>query len=340
LTVFLSILGGLVLLGAAYQVWGAWRDRRLHPMPGRLYEAAGCRLHAHVKPGPGPVVVFESGVAASSLNWTRIHQNVSSYASVLSYDRAGLGWSARSPRPRTVANMVDELHALLRAAGLRPPFVFVGHSFGGFLLRHYAAAHPADVAALVLVDPLTPAEWWPLSAEGRYKISRAVFLSRWGALLAALGVVRFALDLLVRGARALPKLIARAASSGRGADVTARLVGEVRKMPEEVWPMIKAHWCLPKNFLAMGDYLGALPLNCAQDADPAALAGKPLWVLSAAVVTPDRLAGHERVAASSPSAVHRHAASAGHWIHLDEPALVLDAIREAWQVGRALPPAK
>jgi pimeloyl-ACP methyl ester carboxylesterase len=105
-------------------------------------------------------------------------------------------------------------------------------------------------------------------------------------------------------------------------------------MPEEVWPMIKAHWCLPKNFLAMGDYLGALPMNCARDADPAALAGKPLWLLSAADATPDRLAGHAAVAASSPRAVHRRAASAGHWIHLDEPTMVLDAIAEAWRAAQ------
>jgi pimeloyl-ACP methyl ester carboxylesterase len=334
-TPFVLVLAAVVLAAVLYQAGGTWRDRRRYPPPGRIYEAAGCRLHANVAGAAGPVVVLEAGVAASTLSWTRIHHGVRAYARVASYDRAGLGWSARTKRPRNMENMVEELHALLRAAGLEPPFVLVGHSFGGFLLRHYAARHPGDVAALVLLDPLTPAEWWPLSAENRYQLSRGVILSRWGALLARLGVVRFALDLLMMGARGIPKLIARAASSGRGAAVTERLVGEVRKMPQEVWPMVKAHWCLPKNFLAMGDYLAALPANCAFDAEYEPLADKPLWVLSAADVSPERLAGHQRVASASRLGVHVRADSGGHWIQLDQPALVLQTIREAWNAARA-----
>ena len=74
------------------------------------------------------------------------------FARVCSYDRAGAGWSDLGPRPRTMRQQVWELHALLEKAGEKPPFVLVGHSYGGWLARLFAETYPADVSGLVLVE--------------------------------------------------------------------------------------------------------------------------------------------------------------------------------------------
>ena len=154
-----------------------------------------------------------------------------------------------------------------------------------------------------------------------------VKLSRRGALLARIGVVRAALALLMAGGRRVPQWIAKL-SSGRGESVISRLVGEVRKMPPETWPMVRAHWCLPKSFLGMAGYLEALPASAAEavalrragsDSDHGAVGRQ----CDAATTR-----GTRRMARRSPRGRHIIARKSGHWIQLDEPELVVEAIRE------------
>jgi pimeloyl-ACP methyl ester carboxylesterase len=141
-------------------------------------------------------------------------------------------------------------------------------------------------------------------------------LSRRGALLAHLGVVRFALDLLMSGSRFIPKLLARA-SSGRGALVTDRLVGEVRKMPAHVWPAVRAHWCLPRSFRTMAEYLERLPETCREASSLSLPPTLPVTTISAAA-SPEPV----RSAHASYSTRHITDPASGHWIQLDNPALV------------------
>jgi pimeloyl-ACP methyl ester carboxylesterase len=96
--------------------------------------------------------VLEAGIGDFSVEWSLVQPGVSRHARVCSYDRAGDGWSEMGPHPRTFRQIVYELHTLLERAGERPPFVLVGHSYGGWLVRTYQATYPADVGALVLVD--------------------------------------------------------------------------------------------------------------------------------------------------------------------------------------------
>ena len=272
-------------------------------------------------------MVLESGVAATSLSWGKVQPKLGSFFQVWSSDRAGLGWSESTKAPRDLKQVLEEFHKLLDAGGVPRPFIIVGHSFGGLLARHFVARYPEEVLGVVFVDPLDPCEWQPLSERNRYRLSRGVFLSRWGGVLAGLGVVRFALDLLVRGARAVPKAIAKA-SSGRGASVPERLVGEVRKLPEETWPMVKMHWCQPKSFFAMAKYLAQIPLACAAPIDDNKLAEKPLVVISGAHHAPEVLEGHRRLAGASVRGQHWMADGSGHWVQLDRPDLVVQAVEQ------------
>ena len=122
------------------------------PPPGTLLDAGGVRLHAIVRGEGRPTVVFEAGTWDLGLTWAKVQPDVSTFTTSVAYDRAGLGWSEGSPAPRTAGSMVDELRALLRAAHLEPPFVLVGHSFGGLVVRLFAFRHPDEVVGMVLVD--------------------------------------------------------------------------------------------------------------------------------------------------------------------------------------------
>lgn len=104
------------------------------------------------RPG-APVVVFESGATASLEAWRSILPEVSTLVPAVAYDRAGLGhseWDGMAPTPR---HATDRLRRLLRHIGADPPYILVGHSWGGMLMRYYAGYHPEEVAGLVLADP-------------------------------------------------------------------------------------------------------------------------------------------------------------------------------------------
>ncbi len=312
-----AILAALAAASASLAVWqalAARSDRLRFAAPGEM------RTDLHVlELGAGrPLVVFEAGIAASSLSWRPLQQQVARLTTALSYDRAGLGWSQPAAVPKSLGQLVADLHELTADLG---PFVLVAHSFGGLVARAYTAEYPADIAGLVLLDPVLPSDWCYGPEERRRLLARGVKLSHRGALLARLGIVRLALTLAERGGRLLPKLIARA-SSGEGSSVPERLIGEVSKLPPDLLPGIKAHWCQPKSFHAMAGYLALLPEACAEAGNWPPI-GVPLTIVSAANATPAQLAEWDRLAG-----VHHIRSHAGHWIHLDEPGLVLAAIRQ------------
>ena len=122
-----------------------------------LYPAAGARLFLDCR-GAGPrTVVLDSGLGVdSNATWAAVRPAVARFARVCQYDRAGMGSSPPGPRPRTSQRMVDELHALLHAAEVKPPYVLVGASFGGLNAQLFASEHPREVAGVVLVDGLHP----------------------------------------------------------------------------------------------------------------------------------------------------------------------------------------
>jgi pimeloyl-ACP methyl ester carboxylesterase len=99
-----------------------------------------------------PPVVLEAGLTATRLTWRRAQAGIAAITRACAYDRANLGQSDPAPGPRTGADAAVELSALLQDAGIPAPYVLVGASFGGFVVRLFAAAHPDQVAGMVLVD--------------------------------------------------------------------------------------------------------------------------------------------------------------------------------------------
>jgi pimeloyl-ACP methyl ester carboxylesterase len=322
--IVIGIAALLILCGVVYQTLGLRSDKHRFPAPGRLIDIGGHRLHLY-EMGSGVSVVVESGISASSLNWRRVQNEVARFARVCSYDRPGLGWSDLCNQPCTPTALARQLHTLLQAAHIPAPYILVGHSFGALIVRAFATEFGNETVGLVLVDPLDPAEWSPISAEQQRMIAHGIRLARRGALAARLGVVRVCLNLLLAGNRLLPRAAAKA-WSGRAAAVTDRIGGQVRKMPEETWPLVACHWKQPKCFEGMARHFECLAQSIAEASN--------LPVLELPVTM---LAGEQN---EHPTDQHLYAQristntklliaeKSGHWIQLDEPELVVTAIRE------------
>ncbi|HJQ96776.1 MAG TPA: alpha/beta hydrolase [Candidatus Polarisedimenticolaceae bacterium] len=115
-------------------------------------DVGGFKLNLRCAGAGSPTVVLDAGAGDTSATWDWVVPEVKKFARVCAYDRAGLGKSAAGPKPRSAARISEELHNLLRRAGVLPPYVLAGHSAGGLNMRVYTAKYPEEVVGLVLVD--------------------------------------------------------------------------------------------------------------------------------------------------------------------------------------------
>ena len=122
------------------------------PPTGRLVDAGGHALHLSCTGEGAPTVVVENGLGDFSFDWILVQRRVERFARICTYDRAGYAWSEPGPFPRTFNQLNLELRAALARAGERGPYVLVGHSFGGGVVRHFAERYPDEVAGLVLAE--------------------------------------------------------------------------------------------------------------------------------------------------------------------------------------------
>jgi pimeloyl-ACP methyl ester carboxylesterase len=334
LVAFLGILAVLLTTGAVYQTVGTWRDARRFPPRGCLLRLNQRRMHIYVTGQGTPTVVFESGMGASCLSWTLVQPGVAKLSRAVSYDRAGHGWSDVAHEPRTAEQIAQELHALLGAAGVPGPYVLVGHSFGGYVTRVFTHLYPDHVVGMVLVDSIHPAEWQNPAPE-QLKVSRVgARYARIAAWLARLGLVRFCLARVAHGS---PQM-GRAAVSAFGPRVSLaveRIAGEIRKLPAPIVPVVRAFWSKPKNFISLGQHIAALPVSAAQAAAVDSLGDLPLAVLSGDSSAESHAHWQRELAQLSSRGVHIAAGDSGHWIHLDHPELVTEAIGKVVAAARS-----
>ncbi len=136
------------------------------PPPGKLYDAGGHLLHLNIKGTGSPAVIFENGSGDFSFIWDLVQPAISKTTTTVSYDRAGYAWSEEGPFPRTGRQIAYELHTALHNAGIRGPYILVGQSFGGFLVRTFARYYRNEVAGLVLVDALNENEKININNQG------------------------------------------------------------------------------------------------------------------------------------------------------------------------------
>jgi pimeloyl-ACP methyl ester carboxylesterase len=323
---FLALLGGI-----AYQRLGQKRDGRLHLPPGRLVDLGTHRLHLMDEGRGSPTIILEAGLMSTILSWTTIQRELAGSHRVISYDRAGLGWSDPGPMPRTAERMVDELHSLLERAAIPSPYLLVGHSFGGLTMPLFAARYPKETAGMVLVDPVAPFEWNPPSEQDRRRAEIGSIVCRRAAALSRVGIIRFVAFLLTSRARNVANRLVRLISRGTPAESGSVSSPWFWNLPADERKMASVFWLQEKFCNTIASQLDNLPASAARVAQLGNFCDKPVVILSAMSTPLQRRQHHVAIAQCLPQGRHLLAETSSHWIMQDQPDLVIGAIRAVAQ---------
>ena len=150
------VVVGLLLAGILYEQIGEHRDRKRYPQIGRSVNIGGRTLNLYCSGEGSPGVIFEGAGHTAGYAWANMQREVAKFSRACWYDRAGYGWSDPGPSPRTFTAIANDLHALLSAAPVPPPYVLVGATAGAFHVRVYNALYPNEVAGAVLIHADDP----------------------------------------------------------------------------------------------------------------------------------------------------------------------------------------
>lgn len=305
------------------------------PAPGQLVDVGGWRMHIHCtgesRPG-GPTVILIAGSSGLSIDWVFVQTQVAKFARVCSYDRSGSAWSDLGPYPHTLAQKVFELHRLLQKSGESTPLVLVGHSYGGRLARLYASTHPADVKGMVLVDA---------GHEDSLMFINGKLVREWELATGEPVPPPKASDPL--RVEHLPPDLRKQLEAAAAQSRNQRVGAPFNKLPPNLqraraWATAQVKWSAANNSRFNGDEV--LALSKARAATPHPLGEMPLVVLTRAIpIEADAERGvereqerlrHQADLASLSRRGRQRVASArtGHHIHLEEPEIVVEAVRE------------
>ena len=138
--------------------------KQKYPAPGQLVDVGGYKLHLYCIGEGSPTVILAAGLGDFSAIWDTVQPEIAKSTRVCSYDRTGYGWSDTSPFAPTIGNMAEELHTLLVNANVLGPYVMVGHSLSGLLVRVFTQNYPEDVVGMVLVDSTHEEQYVRLTA--------------------------------------------------------------------------------------------------------------------------------------------------------------------------------
>ncbi len=277
-------------------------EKHKYKPPGRLIARGRSCLHAQVTGQGTPTVILEAGMGGSSLDWTFVQPEVGKEAKVVSYDRSGMGWSGAALEPATCSSYVRVLRELLMDLNCKPPYVLAGHSYGGMIMRLFAAEYPGEVQGLLLVDTTTVnfylLEGMSDSRKQQREINRRQ--ARLGYLLSPVGVPRMLKKQL--GSRRLPEPVRSAASA--------------------IGYRSYAYKTLYAELLASDKSAREL------QAAPPLRKDLPVIVLSAGQRDEEWRQSQEQLANLTAQTRHIMAADSPHSIQIHRPELVIAAIKE------------
>jgi pimeloyl-ACP methyl ester carboxylesterase len=243
--------------------------------------------------------VIEPGAGEPSRYWWPVADQIAEFARVCTYDRAGFGWSDPAAEPRTIEERARDLHGLLTTAGVPGPYVLVAHSYGGFIVRQFARMYPSETAGVVLVD--TPEEATIFRPDVLSFYARMQLVLEAAQWAARCGILRLLSRWIALDAIGFPFIRARE---------YAAAIDDLESL-QQVAPAMRG----PGGFGTLGD----VPLVVLSHGRP--FPG-PFAILEAGWHD-----GQVRLAALSQRGELIVAEKSNHLIQLDEPQLVVDAVR-------------
>lgn len=299
-----------------------------YPPIGKLIDVGGYGLHIYPVGEGGPSVVFEAGAANWSLDWHLIQPEVAKFTCACSYDRAGFGWSDPGVKPRTSEQIAQELHALLLQANIPKPYVMVGASYGGHPVRLYTKHYPDEVAGIILVDARhesmnskMPPAWRQMEKGGKAILRFMLLASRLKVLT---------LIAKLAGDKAMPPI--------------------AKKLPPEILPMYLEVGFKPKYWANNLDEFEASAESDKQVSAAGGLGNLPLTVIRHGIpdlftLMPSSQAEQAEqvwqtlqieLAQLSTNGQLLVAEKSGHGIQLEQPEIVVAAIRDMVETVRAV----
>jgi pimeloyl-ACP methyl ester carboxylesterase len=316
--ILLGLLALVVLLaasGAIYEAFMAAGDADRYPARGQLVDLGGYRLHISCVGEGSPTVVLDAGLGGFSLDWSLVQPELAATTRVCAYDRAGYGWSDPSPHARTPSQIADELHTLLVNAGIQGPYVLVGHSAAGKHVRLYASRYPQAVVGMVLVDARhesVDTNRSPEALAAEHTQQRRFQRTIWAA--ARIGLVR------AFWASAWPQVFP--ATQNLSTETRAE-IGVLQARSQQVKTVLREDALLTHDNaqLSSATSLGNVPLMVLAAGQN--VEHDPLW-----------LPAQQEMAHLSSNAKLVVVDGSSHYIHWDQPALVVDAIRQIVQAAR------
>jgi len=288
-----------MLLGAIYESLAETADVRAYPPPGQMVDVGGFRLHVHCVGTGSPTVVIDAGWGAWSASWSRVQSEVAKTTRVCTYDRAGMGYSEAGPLPRHAERFAGELHTLLHQANIPGPYVLAGHSLGGLPVRVFAHEYAAEVAGVVLIESMSPAQFRQSPTDPKPQAASPSSGFSILPVLARIGLVR----------------------------LSAGLLGPTPTLPPEVQKALTAFSVTPRAIQAWEDEGAGMPASGAQALAVKTFGDLPLIVLSRGLdQEPDWQAMQAELLQLSSNSQQLIADKSGHSVEIDQPEAAVVAI--------------
>jgi pimeloyl-ACP methyl ester carboxylesterase len=307
--IFLFVAG--LIFSSAYQALATSADLKTYPAPGKLIEVRGHRLHIYCMGKGEPTVIMEAGMTGWSTDWVLVQPEVAKVTRVCSYDRAGYGWSDTGPQQRDSQQVATELHTLLTKTGIQGKIILVGHSLGGLFAQYYARTYPQQVAGLVLVDSVHPEQSLRMEESDRERYEGNLqTLTLLSQILAPTGLLRLAHQ-------------------------SETVIAD--KLPGEYQSMVRSVGYQSKAYRALHAEMASFQQSQAEVRDAGPLPDLPLVVISSAIVRdfPPGFSGDsmkrvwddlQRDLSESATLPHVVAQNSGHYVHMDQPELVIQSV--------------
>ncbi|MEH2349398.1 MAG: alpha/beta hydrolase [Nostoc sp.] len=307
----------LLVATTLYQAIACWLEDRKLP-PGKMFDVGGYCLHLYTEGEASPTIVLDHSLGG--IEGYLLVEELAKLGRVCIYDRAGYGWSNHSPHPRTSNQIVTELDTLLTKAGIKPPYILIGDSFGSYNVRLYAHRFPEKVIGMVLTDGLHETEMLKMSFQ--LQALKLFFIS--GFVMSILGSILGIIRLM------------------RICKVFEMLKPELNKFPNHLLNSIKRSFCRPKHWITMSREM----LNLSASGREVIIANqfsdlpivnikansffKPsFWTLFIPLRGANQLRHkmHLELLNLSTNCTQIQASNSSHFIWVDQPDVMIDAVK-------------